>query len=131
MPKLGATGSATKNGRNWPKTRILSDCRGAIRLTPDQNSMPAQLNRIVDALYRDSFPDINRCRQNIMYFAKGECPVFGATDETALYFVQTSAGLPLRGNGWYSQPLVEYALNENMITLLDIKWPKFVATGAS
>jgi len=45
--------------------------------------------------------------------------------QPGLYFVETSNYVPMRGNGWYSQPMIEYCLNEKIITDGDIKYVLF------
>jgi hypothetical protein len=35
--------------------------------------------------------------------------------QAGLYYVETKCSFPLRGNGWYSQPLIEYCLKEKLI----------------
>jgi hypothetical protein len=39
-----------------------------------------------------------------------------------IYYVETESYLPLRGNGWYSQPMVEYCLEHEYIKEADIKY---------
>ena len=64
--------------------------------------------------------DINKCRKNIRYFSKFEYPVFSVIDEPTNYNGETGAELyyiekpnsyfPLRGNGWYHEPMINYCL---------------------
>ena len=77
------------------------------------------------------FIDINRCRKNILYYSKFDYPLFTVMDEPViykgkkrpgLYFVETDQYLPMRGNGWYSQPMIEYCLSSGMICENDIKF---------
>ncbi len=74
--------------------------------------------------------DINKCRKNILYFNTHLFPVFTVLDnpqeykkQTApgLYYVESDSYFPLRGNGWYSYPLIEYCLNNHIIRQRDIK----------
>jgi hypothetical protein len=74
--------------------------------------------------------DMRKCRRNITYFSKYEFPVFTVMDiprsfsgiiRCGLFYVETDLTYLFRGNGWYTQPLVEYALAEQLITLEDIK----------
>lgn len=37
-----------------------------------------------------------------------------------MYYVKTAQGFPFRGAGWYTQPLIEYALNMSLIVFEDI-----------
>ena len=39
-----------------------------------------------------------------------------------LFFVETKQYLPMRGNGWYSQPMIEYCLNNGLIYEDNIKY---------
>ena len=75
--------------------------------------------------------DINKCRKNILYYSKYNYPLFTVMDEpviyngkkeTGLYYVESDNCLPLRGNGWYSLPLVEYCLSNNIINENNIKY---------
>ena len=54
--------------------------------------------------------DINKCRKNILYYAKHHYPVFLVMDSpkvysgqtgAGLYYVQTDNSFSMRGNGWY------------------------------
>ncbi|MFN9941784.1 MAG: hypothetical protein ACK56I_20140, partial [bacterium] len=42
--------------------------------------------------------------------------------KAGLFFVQSTNYFPLRGNGWYSQPMIEYCLQEGIIKETDIKY---------
>jgi len=75
--------------------------------------------------------DINKCRKNILYFQKHSYPVFTVMDKpeiyegdtvAGLYYVETSQHFPMRGNGWYYLPMVEYCLLNNLIKDSDIKY---------
>lgn len=75
--------------------------------------------------------DINKCRRNCLYYSKYNFPVFNVMDEVeeykgikkeGLYFVETTNYIPLRGSGWYSQPVIEYCINEELIKENDIKY---------
>lgn len=68
--------------------------------------------------------DMRKCRRNLAYYSKYEFPVFSVMDipmpfsgetQCGFYFVETSRTYLFRGNGWYSQPLVEYALENHLI----------------
>ncbi len=74
--------------------------------------------------------DINKCRKNILYHNTYEFPVFTVLDQVnqynkqtgpGLYYVESNNNFPLRGNGWYSFPLIEYCLNNHIIRQRDIK----------
>ena len=75
--------------------------------------------------------DIKKCRKNNLYYSDYDLPVFTVMDEvkifngelkTGIYYIETQAYFPLRGNGWYSLPMVEYCLNNGIITLQNIKY---------
>jgi 5-methylcytosine-specific restriction protein A len=77
------------------------------------------------------FFDKVRCRKNAMYFNEYDYPLFTVIDEpvfykgekkTGLYFVQTTNYLPMRGNGWYSLPMVMYCLENKLIKETDIRY---------
>ena len=74
--------------------------------------------------------DINKCRKNQLYFSKYAYPLFTVMDrpeiftgqkQTGLYYVETTNYMPFRNNGWYTYPLIEYGLKENLIKESDIK----------
>lgn len=73
--------------------------------------------------------DINKCRKNIAYFTKYEWCVYSVMDDVKPFCGQVRAGFfyvnscntfPLRGNGWYSQAMVEYCLHKGIISHEDI-----------
>jgi hypothetical protein len=75
--------------------------------------------------------DINKCRKNLLYYSNWEFPVYSVMDDTqpfdgvvkcGFYYIETSVYFPLRGHGWYSQPMVEYCLAQNIISESDIKY---------
>ena len=76
------------------------------------------------------FFDKVRCRKSVMYHNKYDYPLFTVIDEpvfyqgikkAGLYFVETMNYVPMRGNGWYSQPMIEYCLESGLIKETDIK----------
>jgi len=75
------------------------------------------------------FIDKVRCRKTCLYYNKYDYPLFTVIDEPAfykgekkagLYFVRTNNYLPMRGNGWYSLPMIEYCLSTRIIKETDI-----------
>jgi hypothetical protein len=48
--------------------------------------------------------------------------IYNGIKKTGLYFVETECYLPMRGNGWYSQPMIEYCLNNHLIKEENIKY---------
>ena len=89
------------------------------------------LNQICDVKLNKYYVDINKCRKNILYYSKYDYPLFTVMDEpiiykgvkkTGLYFVETECYLPLRGNGWYSQAMIEYCLQKHLIEEANIKY---------
>ena len=65
-----------------------------------------------------------------MLFSKYDYPLYTVMDEpepykglkkTGLYFVTTINYVPMRGNGWYSLPMIEYCLEQHLIEEEDIK----------
>jgi hypothetical protein len=66
-----------------------------------------------------------------MYYNEYDYPLFTVIDEpvfykgekkTGLYFVMTTNYLPMRGNGWYSLPMVMYCLENKLIKESDIRY---------
>ena len=75
--------------------------------------------------------DINKCRKNIMYHSKYEWAVYSVMDDVCnfdgevkcgFYYVETTSYFPMRGNGWYSQPMIEYCLANKIIEKSNIKY---------
>ena len=77
--------------------------------------------------------DIKKCRKNNLYYSNYDLPVFTVMDKiqifnkdeslnTGIYYIETKKYFPLRGNGWYSLPMIEYCLNNKIIKLDDIKY---------
>ena len=76
------------------------------------------------------FFDLVRCRRNALVFNQFDYPLFTVMDEpqfytgakkAGIYFIHTTNYLPMRGNGWYSLPMVMYALEQKLIIESDIK----------
>jgi 5-methylcytosine-specific restriction enzyme A len=76
--------------------------------------------------------DINKCRRNILLNHKHDYCIFNVMDEPeeykqskiieGLYYIETDSYFPLRGNGWYYHSLVQYCLDNNIITKNNIKY---------
>ena len=79
--------------------------------------------------------DIKRERKNNMYYSKYEWPVFTVMDKVekfegdvdkplgcGYYYIVSDNFFPLRGNGWYSEPMIDYCLEKKIITLSNIKY---------
>ena len=68
----------------------------------------------------------------VLYYSQYEYPVFTVMDEPSLfnndiskpglYYLETDKYFPLRGNGWYSQAMVNYCISEKIIELENIKY---------
>ena len=76
--------------------------------------------------------DINKCRKNRLYYSEYDYPLFtvmddvqpyeGKSNKPGLYYVETNCYFPMRGNGWYSQAMIEYCLSVGLIEQSDIKY---------
>ena len=77
--------------------------------------------------------DMNKCRNNLLYYSKYEFPVFSVmdsvvqfnpTDEVKVgyYYVETENIFPFRGCGWYSHPIVKLGLKDQLIEKIHIKF---------
>ena len=77
--------------------------------------------------------DMNKCRRNLLYYSKYEFPVFSVMDtvlpflptdniKVGYYYVETENIFPFRGSGWYSHPLIEIGLRDQLINKTDIKF---------
>ena len=75
--------------------------------------------------------DVNKCRKNIMYYSKYEWPVYTVMDDVqpfsgvmrcGFFYVESENSFPLRGNGWYTLPMIKYCLRQNIISADDIKY---------
>ena len=75
--------------------------------------------------------DINKCRKNEMLYNKYNYPLFTVMDKIdefhgdysrpGLYYVECDNYFPLRGNGWYSQSIITYCLEKEIIEEYNIK----------
>jgi 5-methylcytosine-specific restriction enzyme A len=76
--------------------------------------------------------DINKCRRNILLNHKHDYCIFNVMDEPeeykdskiieGLYYIETDSYFPLRGNGWYYHSLVQYCLDNKIITKNNIQY---------
>jgi hypothetical protein len=76
--------------------------------------------------------DVNKCRKNGLYYSKFDIPTFSVMDRVEIYkndpltagsyYVETKQYFPMRGNGWYSEPMIKYCLDKNLITNENIKY---------
>jgi len=90
-----------------------------------------KVNELPEITGYDAFKvDMVKCRRNILYYSKFEFPVYSVMDipttfngivKCGMFYVNTENTYPFRGCGWYSQPLVEYGLNTNIISIDEIK----------
>ena len=69
--------------------------------------------------------DMNKCRRNILINYKNDFPRYSVLDEiedfdgiltTGFYYIESENVFPLRKNGFYSKPMVDYCLEQNIIT---------------
>ena len=92
------------------------------------------VEKVATVSYANNLPvhkiDMRKCRRNLTYYCKYEFPVYTVTDiprsfsgiiRCGFFYVETERTYLFRGNGWYSRPLVDYALAESLITLDQIK----------
>ena len=81
--------------------------------------------------------DAIKDRKNILYYSKYDIPVYTVVDEPKIfnqsdeiecgfYYVETKMEkrnyFPCRGNGWYSQVLIEYVLSKGIINKSEIMY---------
>jgi energy-coupling factor transporter ATP-binding protein EcfA2 len=107
------------------------------KVTKIMNSQAAKAYAFIETLqqkqqYNKVFSlDINKCRTNILYYLKYNYPVFSVMDDvvkytgqtgTGIYYVESENYIPLRGNGWYYYPVIEYCLNNGIIQPHQIKY---------
>ena len=73
--------------------------------------------------------DMVKCRRNNVYYNKMDYCKFSVMDKpeiftgditTGFYYVISDNYYPLRGNGWYSYPMINYCLENNIINKYDI-----------
>jgi hypothetical protein len=70
--------------------------------------------------------DHAKCRRNLVMHSQYDFPMYSVMDypvvytgediQVGTYFVQTNNYFPFRGNGWYPHPMVEQALEKNIIS---------------
>ena len=133
---------------HYVKTKEEAE-EGWIRISETESSFNSQTSRVfeselsrswafvekLEATYDETKKlfgfDINRCRKNCMYYNKFDYPLFTVMDKVddykndyskpGLYYVECKQYFPLRGNGWYSQPEIQYCLHEKLIRPNQIK----------
>ena len=75
--------------------------------------------------------DLNKNRKNILLTSQYDYPLFTVMDsivpytnqtKAGLYYVETNSYFPLRGNGWYLFPMIDYCLSKDIIKSSDIKY---------
>jgi len=75
--------------------------------------------------------DINKSRKNNLFYGENEYCLFTVMDKaepyrglktSGLFYVETTAYFPLRGNGWYYLPIIKYCLENSIIRESDIKY---------
>lgn len=75
--------------------------------------------------------DMVKCRRNILLNNEYKYPVYSVMDKPevfngdlrcGLYYVDTENVFPFRGSGWYLLPIIEYGLDNNIITKDNIKY---------
>src|SRR4029077_15781120 len=68
-----------------------------------------------------------KMRKNILYYSNYDIPIYSVMDTPEIfninddivcgfYFVISDSYFPLRGNGWYSKPMIDYCIEQNIIT---------------
>lgn len=75
--------------------------------------------------------DMNKCRRNLLINYKYDFPRYSVLDDVehfdgtlgvGFYYIDSENTFPLRKNGFYAFPMVEYCLKNNIIKLSDIKY---------
>jgi hypothetical protein len=75
--------------------------------------------------------DINKCRKEILLNSKynycqfnvmDKPEIYDGQDGEGLYYVETENYFPLRGNGFYYKPTIDYCLENNIINKENIKY---------
>ena len=75
--------------------------------------------------------DLIKSRRNLMLFNKYDYPIYSVMDDVkpfsgevqcGIYYIECTKAFPLRGNGWYYEPLVRYCLKKKIIKLDMIKY---------
>ena len=95
------------------------------------------LEEPMDSHYYEEFKmktfcsDLIKCRRNILLHSKDPFCVYSVLDNwepfdgcigDGFYYIESDRGLPLRGNGEYSKPMIDYCLNLGIITKENIKY---------
>lgn len=79
--------------------------------------------------YKKYSIDMNKCRRNIFIHSKNNYCVYSVLDNIEVfdgkltdgfYYIESENEFPLRRNGFYSLPMVNYCLQQNIITLDNI-----------
>ena len=105
----------------------LCSSRAFVEHVKDPNTLPK--NQRSNKVFHY---DINKCRKNCLRYSRYDFPLFtvmdqpkpytGARLKPGLYYVETESYFPMRGNGWYSQPMIEFCLAQEYITKHQIKF---------
>lgn len=75
--------------------------------------------------------DMIKCRKNKLYYSKFAFPLFTVMDspkefggvvKCGFFYVETQNTFPMRGNEWYSEPMVQYCLKRGIIRSENIKY---------
>jgi 5-methylcytosine-specific restriction endonuclease McrA/DNA replication protein DnaC len=75
--------------------------------------------------------DMIKCRKNVLLHFGEDYPRYSVLDDveafdgiitTGFYYIESENTFPLRKNGFYSKPMVDFCLLKNIITLDDIKY---------
>ena len=81
-------------------------------------------------MYQGYCADFNKCRRNLLLHSKQNFCSYSVLDNIepfdgnindGFYYVECENVFPLRKNGFYSRPMIEYCLNKNIIGLENIK----------
>jgi 5-methylcytosine-specific restriction endonuclease McrA len=135
---------------HFSKTKEEQDNHEYIRISPTQSTFNDRVKEIINSENGKVFAfietlsqckeeqkvytfDINKCRTNQLYYSEYDYPLFTVMDEPkvykqgskkkpAMYYVESGQYVPMRCNGWYRQPMIEYCLTLGLIQESDIKF---------
>jgi DNA replication protein DnaC len=74
---------------------------------------------------------MKKCRKNVLLHFGEDYPRYSVLDDvepfdgvitTGFYYIESENTFPLRKNGFYSKPMVDFCLSKNIITMEDIKY---------
>lgn len=126
-----------ENGPYFKIDKIVSSYNGKVKkiINSDLFQSWAFVEKVneIDETKELKAIDINKCRKNVLYNSKFDFPIYTVMDyptvfkvndkiECGYYYVESENIFPLRGNGWYCEPMIKKCLECKIIYKEQIKY---------